>query len=108
MKAKHIYLFLAAVGAFVPYYFFLSFLRTYGLDAREFINQLIGTPIAAFFVTDLVISCVVFLVFMFRESARLSISQAWVYVLALCTVGLSFALPLFLYVRENHRAGNTG
>jgi hypothetical protein len=43
---------MAAVGALAPYYFFLSFLRTYGLDAREFAHELFGTPIAAFFVTD--------------------------------------------------------
>jgi hypothetical protein len=52
MRAKHIYLILAAVGALVPYYFFLSFLRTYGFDAREFVHQLFGTPIASFFAVD--------------------------------------------------------
>jgi hypothetical protein len=46
-----------------------------------------------------VISAVGFIVFMFRESARLSIRHSWIYVLALCTVGLSFASPPFLYVR---------
>jgi hypothetical protein len=100
MKAKHIYLALAIVGWVVPYYFFISFLMTYGLDVRAFWQQISGTPISAFFVADLLIACVIFIGFMFRESARLSIGRQWIYLVALCTVGLSFALPLFLYARE--------
>jgi len=32
----------------------------------------------------------------------------YLYVVALLTVGLSFALPLFLYVRESHLAARVG
>jgi hypothetical protein len=37
-----------------------------------------------------------------REGAnRFTMRRRWVYVLALVTVGLSLALPLFLYVRDS-------
>ena len=52
------------------------------------------------FATDLLISGLVFLLFWQSETNRLVMKHRWVYVLALCTVGLSLALPLFLWARE--------
>jgi len=101
MKRKHFYLVLAIVGLAVPYYFFISFLMAHGLDGRAFVQQLFGTQISTFFAADLLISCVVFVRYMFREAARHSIRNSWVYLVALVAVGLSFALPLFLYARES-------
>jgi len=51
----------------------------------------------------LLISSVVFVGFLLRESRRYSIAHWWAYLVALATVGLSFALPLFLYARERGR-----
>jgi len=102
MNRKNLYLALAIVGLTVPYYFLVSFLRTFGLDGKAFVEELFGTSISAFFATDLIISCLVFLIYLRQEAKRLSMRYSWVYVIALLTVGLSFALPLFLYVRENH------
>lgn len=102
MRAKHVYLVLAAVGAVVPYYFLISFLTTHGVDGREFVRELFATPISTFFAADLLISCLVFVRFLRQEAARYSIGNWRVFLLALVTVGLSFALPLFLYVREGY------
>jgi len=100
MRRKHFYLIMAIAGLAVPYYFFISFLMAHGLDGREMVRQLFGTQISTFFAIDLVISCVVFVGYLRREAARHSIKNWWVYLVALLAVGLSFALPLFLYVRE--------
>ena len=105
MSRKHIYLFLTVIGFILPYYFFISFLAAHGLDARLFIRQLFGTPISTFFAVDLLLSSVVFVCYLGQETARYSIKRQWIYLLALFTVGLSFALPLFLYVRESARRG---
>jgi Protein of unknown function DUF2834 len=102
MSRKPVYLILAVIGFILPYYFLISFLRTHGLAVQLFLAQLFGTPISAFFAADLLISCVVFLVFMRREAERHAIRHPWVYWIALFTVGLSFALPLFLWAREGH------
>jgi hypothetical protein len=101
MTRKHVYLLLAVIGFILPYYFFISFLRLHGLDARLFIRELFGTPISTFFAVDLLISCVVFVRYQGQEATRYSMKHQWVYLLALLTVGLSFALPLFLYSRES-------
>ena len=102
MTRKNIYLFLAIIGFLVPYYFLISFLLAHGVDARLFLRQLFGTPISSFFAVDLLLSCVVFVSFMIQEATRHSMKHRWVYLLALCSVGLSFALPLFLWARESH------
>jgi hypothetical protein len=52
------------------------------------------------FTIDLLISSVVFWSFLFYEGRRLRMKNLWVYVAANLLVGLSLALPLFLYFRE--------
>lgn len=101
MKQKHLYLILAAVGFVVPYYFFISFLAVNGFDGKAFVRELFANRISTFFAADLILSSVVFVGFLRREAARLSIARWWLYLLALLTVGLSFALPLFLFARES-------
>ncbi|HXI24843.1 MAG TPA: DUF2834 domain-containing protein [Pyrinomonadaceae bacterium] len=101
---RRMYLVLAIVGFIVPYYFLISFLVTYGFDARLFLKQLFGTPISTLFAADLLLSSVVFMIYAGREASRLAIKHAWICSVALFTVGLSCALPLFLYLREANLA----
>jgi hypothetical protein len=49
---------------------------------------------------DLLVSVIVFWFFMFTEARKLQMKNTWLYLLATLLVGLSFALPLFLYFRE--------
>src|SRR5262245_23248188 len=97
---RQIFLVLAVVGLIRPYYFLISFLLEYGFDARLFLKQLFGTPISIFFAVDLLLSCVVFMIYAGRETNRYSIKHTWICTVALFTIGLSCALPLFLYLRE--------
>jgi len=103
---RNTYLFLAVIGLIVPYYFLISFLATHGLDGRLFLKQLFGTPISTFFAVDLLLSCVVFAIYSGREANRYAMKHAWLCMVALCTVGLSCALPLFLYLREPYLSKN--
>jgi hypothetical protein len=103
MTARHLYLLLALAGLVVPYYFLIAFLVAHGADGAALLRQLFGTPISTMFAMDLLISSVVFIRFLRQESVRYAIANSWLYVVALLTVGLSFALPLFLFVRESHR-----
>jgi hypothetical protein len=102
MKTKHLYLLFAIIGLIIPYYFFISFLFAHSFDARAFLQQLFANNISTFFAVDLIISSVVFLLFIRHEGSQRGMAHLWVYVLALLTAGLSFAFPLFLYVRESH------
>jgi uncharacterized protein DUF2834 len=100
MMKKNVYLILAIVGLVVPYYYFVSFLAVNGLDSRVFFKELFGTKISSFFAVDLIISCVVFVRYLRQEAVRYQIGKWWLYLMAVLFFGLSFALPLFLYVRE--------
>ena|SRR5689334_3739923 len=102
MKSKRFYMILAVIGFIGPYYFFIAFLKAHGLDGKAFLQELFGTPISAFFAVDLLLSSVVFVRYLRQEASRYRIKRRWLYLIALLTVGLSFALPLFLYVRETH------
>jgi hypothetical protein len=97
---KRLYLALAVFGLSVPYYFFLSFLIENGPDLSLLFKQLFASNISSFFAVDLIITAIVFVVFVTREAPRYRMANWWVYVLATMLVGPSFALPLFLYFRE--------
>lgn len=101
MRRKHLYLILAVAGFLAPYYFLISFIAAHGLDTKAFVQQLFGTRISTFFAVDLLISSVVFMRYLHQEAGRNHIKHWWLYLIALLTVGLSFALPLFLYARES-------
>ncbi len=101
---KRLYLILALAGLVVPYTFFISFLAQHGLNLSLLIEQLFGTPISAFFAVDLIITAIVFWVFLFQEARRMQMRRRWAYVVVTLLVGPSFALPLFLYFREDQLA----
>jgi hypothetical protein len=97
---KRLYLALSVFGLAVPYYFFLSFLIENGPDLSLLFKQLFANNISIFFSIDLIITAIVFVVFVTREAPRYRMANWWVYVVATLLVGPSFALPLFLHFRE--------
>jgi hypothetical protein len=97
---KNLYLALALAGLVVPYLFFFKFLSANGFNVTLLVQQLFANNISKFFAVDLIISFIVFWIYLVSEAMRLEMKNWWLYVLASLTVGLSFALPLFLYFRE--------
>ena len=96
---KRIYLFAAVIGLLLPYYFFISFLLENGLDLQLMLSQLFAYKMATFFVVDLLITALVFLIFSYQETQCYKMGRWWVYLLATLLVGPSFSFPLFLYIR---------
>jgi len=105
MTPKILYLGLSVVGAVVPLMAFLPFLRTHGLDVREFLVQLFGTPVSSFFGWDVIVSSLVLWVFVLVEGRRASMVRIWLPLAANLVVGVSLGLPLFLYLREARLEG---
>jgi hypothetical protein len=89
----------------LPYSQFVPFVREHGLDMRLFLDQLFATRIAAFFALDVIVSAVVLWTFVFVEGPRRGVKRLWMPIAASLIVGVSLALPLFLYLRET-RAEN--
>ena len=100
MRLKTLYLAFCVVGIALPYWEFVPWVMQHGLNLRLLLAELFANRISAFFGMDVLISAVVLLRFVRVESARLHIRGWWLPVLAVFTVGVSLALPLFLYLRE--------
>lgn len=93
------YVALCILGTVLPYSQFMPFLLEHGLDLNLLVEQLFATRISTFFGTDVIVSAIVFLTFVFWEGKRLQMKHLWVYVASLL-VGVSLGLPLFLLMRQ--------
>jgi hypothetical protein len=100
MKPKTVYLVLCLLGALLPYWQFLPWVVAHGLNLPLFVRELFVNRISAFFGMDVLVSAVVLITFMRVESTRIQIHRRWLPVLAVLLVGVSLALPLFLYLRK--------
>src|SRR6476469_11141561 len=98
------FLILALLGAVVPLAVFAPFVYVHGLAPGLFIRQLFATPVSRFFAFDVLISAIVFWVFMLREGRRLEMKNLWIYALCTLLVGVSLGLPLFLFFRGRKMA----
>ena len=97
---KNVYLTAAIVGAIVPYVFFLDFFINEGVDVVGFMTALFVNGAAGGFTADLLITSGVFWLYMIANKTP----QVWLYILINLTIGLSCALPLYLYRRELNKA----
>lgn len=96
---KTIYLIAALVGAVVPYLFFLQFLgQSPSPGVSEFVAALFANGAAGGFSADLLISSFVFWIYMF---ARRTVGPSpWLFMALNLLIGLSCALPAYLYANE--------
>jgi small-conductance mechanosensitive channel len=102
MTLRSAYLLLAVVGAVVPYGFFLGFFAEYGFSVPAFLASLFASGAAGGFTADLLISSFVFWLFMFARRAQPPKQGApapWLFILLNLTIGLSCALPAYLYAQ---------
>jgi Terpene cyclase DEP1 len=97
---KWVYLCGAIIGTALPLTFLARFLNANGLDASAFAHQLFKNNIAMFFAMDVVVSAFVLWAFIFAEGRKQRMGHLWAYVLCTLLVGVSLALPLFLFFRE--------
>jgi len=93
MNMKHFYLAAAITGAIIPYLFFITFFNSEGLLPTTFIGGVFANGAAGGFTADLLISSFVFWAYLINQNTK----QIWLYVLVNMTIGLSCALPLYLY-----------
>jgi hypothetical protein len=91
---KNVYLILAIVGAVVPYLFFVQFFAEAGVDLPLFIGALFTNGAAGGFTADLLITSLVFWVYLFSRKEG---PAPWLFIALNLTIGLSCALPAYLY-----------
>jgi hypothetical protein len=104
MKLKTVYLILCFLGVALTYWQFVPWAAQNGLNMSLFFHQLFANRISASFGLDVFVSAWALVVFMREESSRLRVTGRWLPILALLFVGVSLALPMFLYMRERKLA----
>jgi len=97
---KSFYLICAVIGTIVPWVFFVSFFRQEGINIPLFIQSLFVNGVAGGFSVDVLISIFVFWVWSYADAKEKQIKNWWLVLPAGFTVGLSLALPLYLYMRS--------
>ncbi len=95
-----LYLMAAILGTILPLSQFIPFLMEHGFDIPLFFRQLFQTNVSGFFGMDVIVSSFVLWLFVFSEGRRRGMSNLWLYVVCNLAVGVSLALPLFLFFRE--------
>jgi hypothetical protein len=108
VKQKNVYLFLAVLGTALPYSQFVPWVMENGLQLGLLVRQLFANRIGGFFGLDVLVSAVVLVRFVRIEGKRLRMRHLWLPIVGLCTIGVSFALPIFLFLREDALEGTDG
>ena len=98
---KKVYFVAAFIGFILPNYFVYQFMNTHGFDLILFCELLFSNYADSAFSIDLLFCSVVFWYFIFNEKKEGKISSIWPFILINLTLGLSLALPLYLYKRED-------
>ena len=97
---KRFYLTMSMIGTIIPFYIFIPWLIENGLDFKLFVSEWFATRISQFFAADFLISWIVFVIFVVIDARRRKVRKCWIPILGNCLIGLSFALPFYLYQRE--------
>lgn len=108
LPLKPLYLLLAIAGAILPWFWLIQD-PTALLSPTLFLQRAFANNIAAALTTDLLISVMAFFCCVWMEQKRLKVSQWWCLLDVGLTfgIGLSCALPFFLYRREQILEQNT-
>lgn len=91
---RTLYLLLAIIGALVPYGFFFGFFVAQGVDLFSFVGALFANGASGGFTADLLISSLVFWLYMFSRPEG---PKPWLFIALNLSIGLSCALPAYLY-----------
>ena len=100
MRLRHLYLALCVIGLLLPYSQFVPWLLQNGLDLPLFCRQLFANQISGFFALDVIVATLALWVLVFTEGRRHGSRYFWLPVIASLLVGVSLALPLYLYLRQ--------
>ncbi len=100
---KALYLVAAIVGAIIPYVFFSQHFGSSGFGQSAFVAAVFANPAASGFTSDLLISSFVFWVFMFHRNRFAHGPNPMGFIVLNLLIGLSCALPAYLYAQELQR-----
>ncbi len=104
MNAKFAYLLLAIAGGVVPYAFFFQHFQQHGYNLAAFAEAVFANAAAGGFAADLIIASAVFWIMMIREYRSARAPAPAPFIVLNLLIGLSCALPAWLYARLAYTA----
>jgi hypothetical protein len=93
-------LLLTIIGFVVPNAMVVVFVAEHGLDLSRYLSNWFETLPSAQLVIDLVICAVAFIGWSAWDGPRTGVRRWWVTIPATVLVGVCFAIPLYLLLRE--------
>lgn len=97
---KKLYLSLTILGAIVPSIFYYQFMQVEGLNISVFISSIFANGAVSGFSADLFLSSLIFWIFMFQQLRKPNNPKPYLFIALNLIIGLSCALPAYLYARE--------
>lgn len=97
---KKIYLVLMIIGVILPYTQFVPWTMANGMDLPLMFKLMFANQIAAGIALDALTAAAILLIFMALEARRKPVRYWYVPVVGIFAFGLAFALPCYLYLRE--------
>lgn len=100
LTREKLLLLLTAVGFLVPNAMVFVFVVEHGVDPGRYAGDVVATLPAAQFTADLTICFIAFVVWSAWDGPRIGVRRWWVTIPASLLIGLCFAMPLYLLLRE--------
>jgi hypothetical protein len=99
---SRLYLVFAMLSLLISWGIFSQFLLSDQASIAAFFQQAFASPVATLISSDILISAPIFWVLAYQELKRLGMPLNWLalYIVGTSSVGICFALSLFLYQRE--------
>lgn len=107
MDRKKIYLFLCVLGVVLPYSQIVPWIGQNGWNTAYFFRLLFANGVSGACVLDVLVTSAIVVVFIVAEGKRLGMRTLWLPLAGLPALGVPFALPMFLYLRERALEGVT-
>ncbi|AEF55714.1 DUF2834 domain-containing protein [Marinomonas posidonica] len=106
VKLKWFYLLLALIGLLLPYGALLPWLGQNGMDLPQFLADAQVNHISLFAWADVLISAMTLIVFVLIDGKKNQIKGRYLAIIGTCTIGVSFGLPFYLYLKEAQLKGS--
>ena len=97
---KTVYLLLTILGIVLPYGALVPWLLTNGVDVELLVEHATANPISVLAWLDVIIAAIALLAFIISDSRVNKVKGALYAIIGTLTVGVSFGLPLYLYLRQ--------
>jgi len=94
---KEVYLALAILGTIIPYIIFTPWIIENGINIALLVEELFTNRVSSFFAVDFLITWVVLILFITSSKWR---KEYLICIIGNLFIGLSFSLPMYLYLRK--------